>query len=132
MKRSRLRNTFLYSKSNTDRKVYNAQRNLCISVIRQAKRQFFSNLNTHNVNCKTNFWRTVKLFFDKKLKLNQKITLTEKKYKDNLTKYSQEIISDGEEKYNKLFVKFVPSLKIPARHNCNKNFQETNDPVSIQ
>ena len=88
MKRSHLRNTFLYSKSNTDRKVHNARRNLYISVIRQAKRQFFSNLNTHNVNCKTNFWRTVKLFFDKKLKLNQKITLTEKKYKDNLTKYS--------------------------------------------
>ena len=72
MKRSRLRNTFLYSKSNTDRKVYNAQRNLCISVIRQAKRQFFSNLNTHNVNYKTNFWRTVKRFFDNKVKTKSK------------------------------------------------------------
>ena len=38
MKRSRLRNKFLNSKSDIDRKAYNAQRNLCVSLIRQAKK----------------------------------------------------------------------------------------------
>ena len=43
MKRS-LRNKFLNSKSDTDRKAYNAQRNLCVSFIRQAKKQFLVTL----------------------------------------------------------------------------------------
>ena len=34
MKRSRLRNKFLNSKSNLDRRAYNKQRNICISFIR--------------------------------------------------------------------------------------------------
>ena len=49
MKRSRLRNEFLNSKSDNDRKTYNSRRNLCVSLIRQAKKQYFNNLNTHNV-----------------------------------------------------------------------------------
>ena len=39
MKRSRLRNKFLNTKSDIDRKAYNTQRNLYVSLIRQAKKQ---------------------------------------------------------------------------------------------
>ena len=46
MKRSFLSNKFLNSKTYTDRKAYNAQQNLCVSLIRQAKKKFVSNLNT--------------------------------------------------------------------------------------
>ena len=35
MKRTRLRNKFLNTKSDTDRKAYNAQRNLCVTLISQ-------------------------------------------------------------------------------------------------
>ena len=49
MKRSHLHNKFLNSKSDTDRKAYNVQRNLCANLIRQTKKQFFSNLNTRDV-----------------------------------------------------------------------------------
>ena len=38
MKRSRLRDKFLNTKSNIDRKPYNTQQNLCVSPIRQAKK----------------------------------------------------------------------------------------------
>ena len=44
----------------------------------------------------------------------------------------REIISDDKEVaeiFNKFFVNIVPDLKIPARHNCNKNFQKLNDAV---
>ena len=44
MKRSRLHNKLLNSKSDTDRKAYNAQRNLCVSFIRQAKKQLLVTL----------------------------------------------------------------------------------------
>ena len=43
MKRSRLRNKFLNTKSDIDRKAYNRQRNLCVSLIRSKKKNFFSN-----------------------------------------------------------------------------------------
>ena len=41
MKRSRLRNKFLNTKSDIDRKAYNKQRNLCVSLIRREKKNFF-------------------------------------------------------------------------------------------
>ena len=132
MKRSRLRNKFLNSKSDTDEKAYNAQRNLCVNLIRQAKKQFFSNLNIHDVTDNKTFWKTVKPLLTDKVKTKSKITLIEKKYKDNSTEYSEEIISDDKEVaevFNKFFVNIVPDLKIPASHNCNKDFQKTNDPV---
>ena len=44
MKRSRLRNKFLNTKSDIDRKAYNIQRNLCVNLIRQAKKQFLATL----------------------------------------------------------------------------------------
>ena len=106
MKRSHLRNKFLNSKSDTNRKAYNAQQNLCISLIRQARKQLFSNLHTHDVTDKKTFWKTVKT--------KLKIILIEKKYKDNSTKYSKEIISDDKELaevFHKFFVNIVPDLK---------------------
>ena len=41
MKRSRLRNKFLNTKSGIDRKAYNKQRNLCVSLIGSEKKNFF-------------------------------------------------------------------------------------------
>ena len=60
MKRCRLRNKFLNSKSDIDRKAYNVQSNLCVSLIRQAKKNFFSKLNTSDVTDNKTFWRTVR------------------------------------------------------------------------
>ena len=62
MKRSRLRNKFLNTKSDIDRKAYNAQRNLCVTLIRQAKKRFFSNLDTCDITDNKTFWKTVKPF----------------------------------------------------------------------
>ena len=49
MKRSRLRNKFLNTKSDIDRKAYNKQRNLCVSLIRSEKKNFLSNINTCDI-----------------------------------------------------------------------------------
>ena len=51
MKRSRLRNKFLNTKSDTDRRTYNKQRNICVRLIRQQKKNFFSKLNTRDHYC---------------------------------------------------------------------------------
>ena len=66
MKRSRLRNKFLSTKDDIDRKVYNNQLNLCVSLIRREKRNFFNNTSTRDVTDNKIFWKTVKpLFTDK-------------------------------------------------------------------
>ena len=75
MKRSRLRNKFLNTKSNIGRKLYNRQRNLCVDLIRSKKRNFFSNINTSRIN----FGRQQNLFFTDKIKIKSIITLLEKK-----------------------------------------------------
>ena len=67
-----------------------------------------------------------------KVKTKSKITLIKKKYKDNSTEPSEEIISDEEkvaEIFNNFFVNVVSNLKILNNHNCNMDFQKTDDPV---
>ena len=59
MKRSRLRNKFLETKSDIDRKAYNKQRDLCVSLIRREKKNFFDNISIRDItdNKKKHFGR---------------------------------------------------------------------------
>ena len=59
MKRSRLRNKSLNTKSDIDRKAYNKQRNICLSSIRREKKNFFSNINTSDITDNKTFWKIV-------------------------------------------------------------------------
>ena len=79
MKRSRLRNKFLNTKSDIDPKAYNTQQNVCVSLIRQAKKQFFSNLDTNVFTENKTFWKILKPFLTEKIKTKSKITLIKKK-----------------------------------------------------
>ena len=45
MIRSRLRNTFLKSRSLSDKKAYNKQKNTCVSLLIKTKRPYYANLN---------------------------------------------------------------------------------------
>ena len=47
MKRSRLRNKFLNSKSDLEKKAWNKQRNDIVSLLRKEKKEFYDNLNTN-------------------------------------------------------------------------------------
>ena len=79
MKRSRLGNNFLNTKSNIDRKAYNKQRNLCASLIRGEKKNFFNNISTGDITDNKTFWKTVKPLFTDKVQKKSKITLIEKR-----------------------------------------------------
>ena len=62
MRRTRLRNKFIDSKTDTDRIAYNKQHNYCVSLIRKEKKAYYSNLNTRDVTdnktlSKTSFFR---------------------------------------------------------------------------
>ena len=63
MKRSRLRNKFLNTKSEIDRRAYKKQRNYVVSLMRKEKESFYSTLDTPVVTENKKFWKTVKAFF---------------------------------------------------------------------
>ena len=56
MKRSRLRNKILNTKSDIDRKVYNKQRNYVVRLLRNEKKNFHSNFDTKVVTDNRTFW----------------------------------------------------------------------------
>ena len=136
MKRSRLRNKFLNTKKDIDRKAYNKQRNLCVSLIRSEKKNFFSNINTSDITDNKTFWKTVKPFFTDKIKTKSKITLIEKNIvsQEGQEKIvSEKIITEDEavaEVFNNFFINIVPNLKISTDHGYDNDFIATDDQVT--
>ena len=77
MKRSRLRNKFLNTKSDIDKKIYNKQRNYVVSLLRKAKKDFYGNLDISKVTDNRVFLKIVKPKISDKVKIRSKITLVE-------------------------------------------------------
>ena len=78
MVRSRLRNKFLKLKTEENRFAYAKQRNYCVKLLQQKKRQYFQNLNLSSITDNKLFWKTVPpLFTEKNGSKNNKITLVE-------------------------------------------------------
>ena len=136
MKRSRLRNKFLNTKSDIVRKAYNKQRNLCVSLIRSEKKNIFSNINTSDIADNKTFWKTVKPFFTDKIKTKSKITLIEKNIvsQEGQEKIvSEKIITEDQavaEVFKTFFVNIVPNLKISTDHVYDNDFIATDDQVA--
>ena len=72
MKRSRLRNKSLRSKSEADKKNYVKQRNYCVSLLRRTRKEYYGNLDPKKVAYNRKFWRTVKPFLSNKSIENEK------------------------------------------------------------
>ena len=77
MKRSRLRNKFLRDRTETSRKEYKKQRNICISFLKKAKKDHFTNLDVNSVLDNRKFWQNVKPLFSNKVKAKTTIKLIE-------------------------------------------------------
>ena len=72
MKRSRLRNKFLNTKSYIDIKAYNKQRNIGITLKSQEKKNFYSKLKTQGITDNKTFWKKAKPFFTDKIQTKSK------------------------------------------------------------
>ena len=135
MKRSRLRNKFFKTKNEIDRLNYNKQRNFCLSLIRNEKKKYFSNINTGDITDNKKFWKTVKPLFTEKISIKPKITLIEKNIisqEDQDDLVIENVISDDigvSEVFNEYFVNIVPNLKI-TELIIDENFTETADKLS--
>ena len=114
MKRSRLRNKFLNTKSHIDRKACNKQRNYVVSLPKNEKKNFYSNLDTNVVIDNRTFWNTVKPL------LSEKVT---KHFKTNLVE-GDEIISRDDQIAKKFseYLMSIPILNMPSNgYKCHQN-----------
>ena len=135
MRRTRLRNKFIDSKTDADRIAYNKQRNYCVSLIRKEKKAYYSNLNIPDVTDNKTFWRKVKPLFSEKINLRTKILLVEKgNYLSDpeISSEVEKVISEDmeiAETFNEFFVNIVPSLKILAKENYETDVGNNNEPI---
>ena len=120
MKRSRLRNKFLNTKSDIARKAYNKQRNYVVSLLRNEEKNFYSNLDTKVVNNNRTFWKTVKPFLSEKVTKQSKINLVED---DKIISRDDQIAK----KFSEYFIS-IPILNMPSNgYKCPYSSEQ--DPI---
>ena len=101
MLRTKLRNQFLKTRTSEAKLKYNKERNLCVSLLRKTKRNYYENLN---LNDNKKFWTTVKPLFCNKIKLVENITLDEN---GKLVRNEQEVANV----FNDFFCKYSPKFR---------------------
>ena len=79
MLRYELRNHYLKCKSEEARARFKIQRNLCVTLLRKAKRDYYENLELGKVSDSKKFWNTVKSVFGNEVTARNNITLIENK-----------------------------------------------------
>ena len=120
MKRSRLRNKFLNTESGIDRKAYNKQRIYVVSLLRNEKKYFCSNLDAKVVIDDITFWKTVKPLLSVKVTKHSKINLAQ----------DDQIISRDDQiakKFSEYFIS-IPILNMPSNgYKCPDSSEQ--DPI---
>ena len=118
MLRSRLRNIFNKNKTDSAKAAYKKQRNICTSLFRKAKSDYYSNLNTNSITDNKKFWKTVKPLFSEKVMSAESITIVE-----NDTIYNNG--SDVSQIFNQFFSNVVKNLNIlPKDDVINDNVND--------
>ena len=114
MLRSKLRNKFLKDKPDEARTKYRKQDNICVHLLRRAKRNYYNNLDLSNVKDNRKFWKTIRPLFANKIKAKKKITLNED---SKSTKDDQKVANI----FNSFFVNTAASLKISYNKSLPQN-----------
>ena len=123
MVRSKLRNKFVKSRSEEDKKAYKKLRIICVMRLNKIKRSYFSNFNTKRVVDNKNFWKTVKSSFSDKSNNVESITLVE----------NDSIVSDDNEVaniFNEYFSNLVEALELHVPENLVNHYCKGKDPIS--
>ena len=106
MVRAKLRNIFLKNRSDKNKINYNKQRNLCVTLLRKSKREYYQNLSAENVCDNKKFWKVVRPLLPNKIMSSEKITLVE----------GTKILKNDKETakvLNNFFSTIIQNLKIP-------------------
>ena len=122
MLRTRFRHQFLKLKTPEDKTKYNKQKNICVSLTRKAKRNYYESFDLNNICDNKNFQATVKPPFSNKIKSVENIVLSE-----------NGVLIKDEEKvaniFNNFFVNIVPNLGIKTHHEFLNTTDNSQDPI---
>ena len=97
MLRSTLGSEFLKSRSNKDREAYKKQRNLCVSLLRQNKKDYLETLHIKSVTDNKMFWKTVAPLFSNKSRAsskNEKLIMNDQKCVEVFNNYFNSIVKE--------------------------------------
>ena len=87
MLRSRLSNKFLKTKTEESKQLCNKQRNLCVTLLRKAKRRnYIADLDNRISNSNRKYWKTVNPLFSEKVYQKEPITIISKDKEETITK----------------------------------------------
>ena len=121
MKRSKSYKDFLKDRNDASQSAYKKQRNLCVTLLRKAKKQYFSNLEPKLITDNKKFWKSVKPLFSDKITVTKVIILIE----------NGEVLSsdtDIVDTFNVYFSNVVQNLNTP-RENSTLNTDLSINPV---
>ena len=68
----------ILERTNESQVAYNKQRNICVSLLRETKRDYFANLDTKTMKDNRKFWKTVNPLFSEKSYSKESISLINK------------------------------------------------------
>ena len=77
MKRTKPRNKFNRNRNHENWCNFKFQRNYCVNLLRETKKQYYENLSVKNVMDNQTFWKTVKSYFSDKGLNSRRINLLE-------------------------------------------------------
>ena len=106
---------FLKDRTEESRCKYKKQRNVCVYLLRKAKKDYYENIDISSLTDSIKFWKTAKPIFGSKTKSRNSITLVE----------STKIIQKERELakiLNKFFVSIVKNL-LPTSSSETKNVE---------
>ena len=145
MHRSKLKNIYNKTRANEDWDNYKKQRNFCVNLLQNTKKDYFQKLNLKDLTDNKKFWKIIKPFFSNKGLNSNKLMLREKdvlitdekalatlmnKYFVNITanldlKRDSETLSDTSTIFSSIFEGFhchQSILKIQEAFNTTFNF----------
>ena len=118
----RSRNKFLRERTKESNIFYNKQRNICVSLLRKTKRDYFANLDTKIMKDNRKFQKTVSLLFSEKSQSKESISLIKK---DGLITKNEDLAKT----FNNSFSITVNKLGIEHVPEDESNLSNIDDPI---
>ena len=117
MKRSKLKNDYNPNPTQSNKRLYNKQRNFCVNLVQREKKKYYNNLDLNILQDNRTFWQRIKSLFSEKNKTIAKTIVIV----DNNDKQ----ITDNKmvaEKLNNFLIEAVDNLEIQT---FLRNYTET-------
>ena len=122
MQSSKLTIIFLKNRTEENRNNYAKQRNLCVTLLRKSKREFYGNLNEKILCDNKKFWGVVKSVLSNKVFLMKKSLLLNRATLQKLTKKTATVLND-------FFSNIMTNLSIPQYIEVEPVSQNKDDPL---